>query len=221
MERENGIDLTDKEIIGKGSSAVIYDLGDDTCYKKIYNKDFINQDDQITVLETIKNLKLANFCKIKNITYNENGDVVGYVIKRYENQNVDILSLPKDYLLDSYTGLYYDLYKLAENFICVKDLKLSNVFINYDGIVVYDYDLYKKGDSTDAALINNRIKLNCLFNEILSYELTYKYNLDPRICVEKINELFNARTDIKTLEESLKNYNRIIDFIRGNYEKRR
>ncbi len=221
MEKENNIDLTDKEIIGKGSSAVIYDLGDDTCYKKFYNKDFINQDDQAIVLETIKNLKLTNFCKIRDITYDANGDVVGYVIKRYDNENVDILSLPKDYLLDSYRRLYYDLYKLAEHFIYVKDLKLSNVFITDDGIVVYDYDLYRKGDSTDASLINNRIKLNCLFNEILSHELSYKYNFDPRICVEKVNELFNARTDINTLEESLKNYNRIIDFIRGDYEKRR
>ena len=217
MERlDNEPKFNEKDIVDKGSSAVIYNLPGNSCYKKIYNKDFISED-QTKVLETIKNLQLYNFCKIRDIYYNDEGKVIGYSMPRYENIDITILSLPKDYLLDSYRNIYNDIMKLSEKFIFIKDLSAHNVFYTDRGIIIYDYDLYTMGDSIDYALIHNKAKLNSLFNELLSYELTFKYNFDPRVSTDKVNELFNARTDINTLEESLNKFNRPIDFIRGNY----
>ena len=91
------------------------------------------------------------------------------------------------------------------------------MFYTDRGIVIYDYDLYTMGDSIDYALIHNKAKLNSLFNELLSHELTFKYNFDPRVSTDKVNELFNARTDIKSLDNALDKFNRPIEFIRGNY----
>ena len=205
-----------ENIIDKGSSAVIYELSNNTCYKKIYNKDYISED-QTKVLETIKNLKLYNFCKINDIYYNNEGKVLGYSMPIYHNVDISILSMPKDYLLDSYRNIYSDIYKLSKNLIYIKDLSAHNVFYADRGIIIYDYDLYTMGDSIDYSLIHNKAKLNSLFNELLSYELTFIYNIDHKIANTKVNELFNARTDINTLEKTLEKFNRPIDFIRGNY----
>ena len=58
MERlDNEPKFNEKDIVDKGSSAVIYNLPGNSCYKKIYNKNFISED-QTKVLETIKNLQL-------------------------------------------------------------------------------------------------------------------------------------------------------------------
>ena len=208
--------LNENDIIDKGSSAVIYELPGNTCYKKIYNNNFISED-QAQVLETIKNLQLYNFCKIRDIYYNDEGKVIGYSMPRYGNIDITILSLPKDYLLDSYRNIYSDIMRLSEKFIYIKDLTAHNVFYTDRGIIIYDYDLYTMGDSIDYALIHNKAKLNSLFNELLSHELTFKYNFDPRVSTDKVNELFNARTDIKSLDNALDKFNRPIEFIRGNY----
>lgn len=212
--------LDNYKIIGKGSSAIIYDLGNETCYKKIYNKNYINEPDEKTIIERIKNLHLYNFCKINDIYYQDNR-IIGYTMPKYHNDDLDILSMPKDYILDSYRNLCDDIDKLSDNYICIKDLDIHNVFYSLDGIIIYDYDLYKIVNSKEHARLNNRMKLNCLFNEILSHELTFKYYLDSRIKQDKVNELFNYQTDINVLEDKLTKYNRIIDFIRGNYEKHR
>lgn len=218
MENVNReLNLDNKEIIGKGSSAIIYALDNASCYKKIYNKEYVNEDGQAIVLETIKNLKLSNFCKIKDINFNKEGNVLGYTMERYRNYNINILSMPKDYLIDSYRACYNDILKLSEKLICIKDLKINNVFYTENGLIIHDYDLYTIGKNPSYALYNNIAKLNCLFNEILSYELTINYKFDSRIAYDKVNELFNARTDINTLEGALNKYNRPIDFIRGNY----
>lgn len=208
--------FSEKDIINKGSSSVVYSIPGNSCYKRIYNKNFVSED-QNKVLETIKNLQLYNFCKIRDIYYDNEGKVLGYSMPKYGNIDITIVSLPKDYLLDSYRNIYNDIMKLSEKFIYIKDLEAQNVFYTESGIIIHDYDLYTIGNSVDYALIHNKAKLNSLFNELLSYELTFKYNMNPKIVTEKVNELFNARTDINTLEETLTKFNRPIDFIRGNY----
>ena len=114
------VDLTNKEIIGKGSAGVVYEVDAISCYKKIYNKDYTSIEDQAEVLKTIKNLKLSNFCKIKDININGNGYVMGYYMPIYNNQDLDIMRLPKDYLLDSYKNIYNDILLLSKKGIYIK-----------------------------------------------------------------------------------------------------
>ena len=209
------------EFLRHGSNGVVYDLGNNTCLKKIFNRKNINNDDQSYVINTMSKLPLRNFCKLLEI-FQEDNKVTGYTMQKYQEEDISILYVAKDYLLDSYRNLYNDMLTLAENYICVDDFKASNVFITMDGIVAYDFDLYSKKTSKETARIINIARLNIMFNELLKTELLTKSHSDYNDeYLRQIDNLFNARTNIDSLEEQLYNFNRVIDYMRGLYGENR
>jgi hypothetical protein len=203
------------EFLRHGSNGVVYDLGNNTCLKKIFNRKNINNDDQSYVINTMSKLPLRNFCKLLEV-FQEDNKVTGYLMQKYQEEDISILYVAKDYLLDSYRNLYNDMLTLAENYICVDDFKASNVFITMNGIVAYDFDLYSKKTSKENARILNIARLNIMFNELLKVELLTKSHSDyNEEYLRQIDNLFNARTNIDSLEVQLYNFNRIIDYVRG------
>ena len=209
------------EFLRHGSNGVVYDLGNNTCLKKIFNRKNINNDDQSYVINTMSKLPLRNFCKLLEI-FQEDNKVTGYLMQKYQEEDISILYVAKDYLLDSYRNLYNDMLTLAENYICVDDFKASNVFITMDGIVAYDFDLYSKKTSKENARILNIARLNIMFNELLKTELLTKSHSDYNDeYLRQIDNLFNARTNIDSLEEQLYNFNRVIDYMRGLHGENR
>ena len=209
------------EFLRHGSNGVVYDLGNNTCLKKIFNRKNINNDDQSYVINTMSKLPLRNFCKLLEI-FQEDNKVTGYLMQKYQEEDISILYVAKDYLLDSYRNLYNDMLTLAENYICVDDFKASNVFITMNGIVAYDFDLYSKKTSKETARIINIARLNIMFNELLKTELLTKSHSDYNDeYLRQIDNLFNARTNIDSLEEQLYNFNRVIDYMRGLYGENR
>ena len=209
------------EFLRHGSNGVVYDLGNNTCLKKIFNRKNINNDDQSYVINTMSKLPLRNFCKLLEI-FQEDNKVTGYLMQKYQEEDISILYVAKDYLLDSYRNLYNDMLTLAENYICVDDFKASNVFITMNGIVAYDFDLYSKKTSKETARTLNIARLNIMFNELLKTELLTKSHSDYNDeYLRQIDNLFNARTNIDSLEEQLYNFNRVIDYMRGLYGENR
>ena len=209
------------EFLRHGSNGVVYDLGNNTCLKKIFNRKKINNDDQSYVINTMSKLPLRNFCKLLEI-FQEDNKVTGYLMQKYQEEDISILYVAKDYLLDSYRNLYNDMLTLAENYICVDDFKASNVFITMNGIVAYDFDLYSKKTSKETARTLNIARLNIMFNELLKTELLTKSHSDYNDeYLRQIDNLFNARTNIDSLEEQLYNFNRVIDYMRGLYGENR
>ena len=209
------------EFLRHGSNGVVYDLGNNTCLKKIFNRKNINNDDQSYVINTMSKLPLRNFCKLLEI-FQEDNKVTGYLMQKYQEEDISILYVAKDYLLDSYRNLYNDMLTLAENYICVDDFKASNVFITMDGIVAYDFDLYSKKTSKETARILNIARLNIMFNELLKTELLTKSHSDYNDeYLKQIDILFNARTNIDSLEVQLYNFNRVIDYMRGLHGENR
>ena len=209
------------EFLRHGSNGVVYDLGNNTCLKKIFNRKNINNDDQSYVINTMSKLPLRNFCKLLEI-FQEDNKVTGYLMQKYQEEDISILYVAKDYLLDSYRNLYNDMLTLAENYICVDDFKASNVFITMDGIVAYDFDLYSKKTSKETARTLNIARLNIMFNELLKTELLTKSHSDYNDeYLRQIDNLFNARTNIDSLEEQLYNFNRVIDYMRGLHGENR
>ena len=209
------------EFLRHGSNGVVYDLGNNTCLKKIFNRKNINNDDQSYVINTMSKLPLRNFCKLLEV-FQEDNKVTGYLMQKYQEEDISILYVAKDYLLDSYRNLYNDMLTLAENYICVDDFKASNVFITMDGIVAYDFDLYSKKTSKETARTLNIARLNIMFNELLKTELLTKSHSDYNDeYLRQIDNLFNARTNIDSLEEQLYNFNRVIDYMRGLHGENR
>lgn len=209
------------ESLKHGSNGVVYDLGNNTCLKKIFNRKNINNDDQSYVIDTMSKLPLSNFCKLLEV-FHEDNKVTGYTMQKYQEEDISVLYIAKDYLLDSYRNLYNDMLILAENYICVDDFKASNVFITMNGIVAYDFDLYSKKTSKEIAKALNIARLNIMFNELLKTELLIKSQSEYKDeYLKQIDNLFNARTDIDSLESQLYNFNRIIDYIRGLHGENR
>lgn len=205
-----------------GSTGVVYDLGNNTCLKKIFNRKKINNDDDHSyVIDTMSKLPLRNFCKLLEV-FHEDNKVTGYLMQKYQEEDLSLLYIAKDYLLDSYRYLYYDMLTLAENYICVDDFKPSNVFITNNGIVAYDFDLYSKKVSKENARILNIARLNIMFNELLKVELLTKSHSDyNEEYLRQIDRLFNAQTNIDSLEVQLYDFNRIIDYVRGLHGENR
>ncbi len=209
------------EFLRHGSNGVVYDLGNNTCLKKIFNRKNINNDDQSYVINTMSKLPLRNFCKLLEV-FQEDNKVTGYLMQKYQEEDISILYVAKDYLLDSYRNLYNDMLTLAENYICVDDFKASNVFITMNGIVAYDFDLYSKKTSKENARILNIARLNIMFNELLKVELLTKSHSDyNEEYLRQIDNLFNAQTNIDSLEAQLIDFNRIIDYMRGLHGENR
>ena len=98
-----------KKYIDEGTQGRIYDIGDNTCFKKFFNPCV----DPNGILSAIKNLKLSNFCEIKDIIESE-GYILGYTMPIYHHDpKLDILGLPKDYIIDSYHGMYDGVIKIS------------------------------------------------------------------------------------------------------------
>jgi len=205
--------------IKSGSGGVVYDVGNNTCYKKIFNHEYMNNRDGIEILNTIKNLKLFNFCKLFEI-FHDSDYIYGYTMERICEKDIDILGISKTYLLNSYTNLYMSMMILAENDIYANDFGFHNVFITSEGIIAYDYDLYVKNNKYSAKT-RNLAKLNSMFNELLNHEIETKYpSINPNVAVLKVNELFNFKTDPETLKEKLERYESILDYMEDSYEKK-
>ena len=61
-----------------------------------------------------------------------------------------------------------------------------------------------------------------MFNELLKTELLTKSHSDYNDeYLRQIDNLFNARTNIDSLEEQLYNFNRVIDYMRGLHGENR
>ena len=93
------------EVLKHGANGVVYDLGNNTCLKEKKKKKNINNDDQSYVIETMSKLPLRNFCKLLEI-FKDDNKVTGYTMQKYQEEDISILYVAKDYLLDSYRNLY-------------------------------------------------------------------------------------------------------------------
>ena len=209
------INLTGKKPINHGCAGVVFDLGNGTCYKRIYNEEYTNIKDKGNILRTIKNLRLSNFCRIEEIVYDNEGYVIGYLMPIYKEDGLDVLASSKDYILDSYRNIYNGVLTLSENGIFMNDFDSHNTFITNDGVIIYDFDMYLMIDRIDYLRIRNVAQLNILFNQIFKNEVLYKHSMyDPRLIDKNIDSLFGARTNPELLDDTLSKYQSPIEYLK-------
>jgi len=212
------INIKGKKFIEHGCSGVVFDLGNGMCYKQIFNEENTNTSDKGNILKTINNLHLSNFCRIEEIFYDSNGYVVGYTMPIYHEEGLDVLALPKDYILDSYQNIYNGVLKLSEEGIFMDDFGSHNSFITKDGIIIFDFDKYSKQDNPVYLRLRNLAKLNILFNQICKDEALYKHSIyDPRVVDANIDFLFGARTNPEFLNDALSKYQTPIEYLKVHH----
>ncbi len=203
-------------IIGIGSSGVVYKLDDDTCIKVFYEDGYYNEEE----IEAIMNMNLDNYYEIYKLLYNSEKKDTSYTMKYYLDEDIDILKLPILYTLDNLNGIYKSIVKLSKEMFLVCDLYYGNVITNKDEIIVIDVDRYKHIKSkkvTKKELLNRNTKaLYRVFRQLYCNSICRRYDdlkKDEKIIYE-IYDLFDIENKPIDIYKKLVKYKYPIDYIR-------
>ena len=194
-------------IIGYGLYGVVYQLGTDKCLKYISNDSYSHPE----IIKEIMNMDLNNFYKIYKILYDNDNYFSGYIMKYYENIELDILSSQVDYTLSNFYNLTKDIEKISNKFILLKDMHSENIILDKDKIIVIDIDNSIFSLNSNIYL-NNIISLYNLFKNLYIDQINkyHKHTLDE---LSVIKRLFTYRSNYNIYDE-LKNYKYPIDYIK-------
>ena len=204
--------LNNYNMIGKGYFSEVYQISDNEVLKVYQRPAFYTA---YSVLKKLKHFDLESFYKIFKLYTDNEKRLLGYVMKYYKPENIDILTMPKDFILDNYAKMYQDMIYLSYKGIQICDLDIHNIILNSDGITILDADNY-----AFSRLINrsNIDALNNLFINLFCYHLGL-YHIPDGLNLENFNkvvknDLFNFEMEPVTLARTLKRYQTPIDYIK-------
>ena len=149
------------------------------------------------VFTTIMALRLKNFYQLYDLYYNRNlTKIRGYLAKYYEPKEIDILTMPVDYVLNNFYNLYESATKLAVNGIRICDLHDGNVILQDKEIIVIDVDEYHKDHifNDEKSVLRKNIKAICALFISLFNDALYKYHSSENLVAlsELTSELFRV-----------------------------
>lgn len=194
----------------RGNYGIIYKITDDKCFKYFY---LGNVAEMLDVMKDIRDLDLDNFYKIYDFLFDNNGDFCGYTMKYYQDNNIDIMTMPMDYTIDNLRRIANSVKKLSDNQISVIDLKEHNIIMDENNITVIDVDLYTRSNCSHDYL--SEINIDALYRMFINlcyYTLSKKHftTIDD---TTYLTELFNYKEDVDTLCKKLAKYKYPIDYI--------
>lgn len=195
-----------------GSCGNIYKINNEVCLKRFDKDAYYNED----AFEIVINMNLENFYKVYEMLYDREQEFAGYIMKYYQAENIDILTMPISWTLDNFYGLYDSIDKLTKKNILVEDLHDGNVIVNKDGITVIDIDMYKllKIGLEDEVIFLNKKRLYFLFRDLYINSIVNNH-CEMRNSGLILNGLFDHREDISEVNNKLKKYKYPIDYIRA------
>lgn len=205
--------------LGSGLYGSVYRINFEECVKK-FKKENVEIDKEVLLL--IQKIGLDNFCQIRSLLYNKNKKLIGYLMRYYQKENIDILTMPTEYIIENLRKLYISVIKLTHNNIYIDDMHTENIIINSKGITVIDYDLYTLNRFLTPELLEykNTSALRVLF-ETLFIETLIEFHRD--LCIESNNRLIKRTFHLWNSEEldktckKLTRYKYPIDYIiQGN-----
>lgn len=164
-------DFNTDTLFKQGFFGKVYLTDDNKCLK-VFKEPLIRGttfDFEEDTYNEIRKLKLNNFYELYDLYYNkELTQILGYLSKYYQNENIDILTMPTDYTLNNLCQLYNSFEKLSEHNIFTNDIHSGNVIINSKEIVVIDTDLYYKSGLVEEEPTLNILKEKSILNENIS-----------------------------------------------------
>ncbi len=206
---EKNINYTVDKSINGGNCGRIFKLDENTLLKY-----FIRGEYDEAAFKTIMNMNLDNFYKIYKLLYNSEGKFVGYTMKSYKDENIDILTMPTDYTLDNLIKLSNSVKRLSDNNILINDMREGNSVMDSNNITIIDIDLYKKVNNIDIYDLSNLNKkylfhlfAGLYFKSLCTYHDAFKS--DNLV----IDSLFNGENDTSDICKRLVKYKYPIDYI--------
>jgi hypothetical protein len=200
--------------INSGQHGIVYRTSKTECIK-VYNDHYsIN----IEVLELIKELKLKNFYDILKLYYARSGIFKAIKMKYYHEEDIDILTMPTEYTLDSLYALQKSAEILTQNNIQIEDTHTGNIILTNEGIIVIDVDLYSFNKFRTLNELQNRNigKIGYVFKELFAESFFDNHSDIKNInTIEVICELFSYITpqSIEKTYKKLVKYKYPIDYI--------
>lgn len=203
-----------KEKIGSGGSGEVYKTGKDSCIKIFkYPHNINNKLEEI--LRIISELDLENMYQIKKILYNDEKDLIGYMMKYYQEEKIDILTMPVEYTIENMIGLYKLANSLGKRNIRTHDLIPINTILTENKIIVIDTDGYFLEDYECANF--NKYGINCLLTDLYKKHLSLNHNIsnyNPET-INNIDNLFQQHNP-EIIYKKLSKHKYPIDYIRKN-----
>lgn len=223
----NKNDFNTSNLFKQGFFGKIYLTDDNKCFKVF--KQPLEREESLDFEEDtfneIKELKLDNFYELYDLYYNEElTQILGYLSRYYQSENIDILTMPTDYTLNNLCLLYNSFKKLSEHNIYTNDMHSNNVIVNRSNIIVIDVDLYYKGETIEEGFPldvfrENISNLNDLFLDIYFSSLNnhiFSSKYDKINMARKIQRLFTMTTtsSVEPIIKKLIKYKYPIDYLR-------
>ena len=149
--------------------------------------------------------------------------VDAYTAKYYRDDDIDVLTTTKDYLLDNFRELEELFTMFTTNGIKPGDLKRDNTVLNSKGIILIDPDSFSiSTDSNNDLVIKNKKALLSLFKGLLLNCALYKEDceqsiqfIDRKINIDLTDFEINESTEITAeLSKKLKYVKKPIDYFR-------
>ena len=184
---------------------------------KLFNNNH-TADDQVIAL--IKELNLNGFTSIHNLLYSRYSKLFkGYTMDYIKKSEIDILTMPSTYTLDSLFTLYQSFLKLTRNNVFISDVHEDNVIMNENGLTMIDFDLYTINKFFEPQVLerkNIRACL-CLFRD-LYYTALEKYhsNLNgyqSSLIISSLFESLYQNNGMEKICKKLVKYKYPIDYI--------
>ena len=226
---EHEFDLSDK--IGNGFCGEVYRYDSEFVLKK-YRESCPNcLKLKRNIYEAIKEINSPHVVEIINLLYTNkignsnsplfglrNKSISGYMCKYIKPDKIDILSIPTEYLLYNINELNKVFTEFSNRNIRAIDVKVENVVMQNDKIVLIDLDLFRKGMLRDKRIERlNQIDLLHLFRDMVSDSIfDCEYNIDFLESIEKIFDLskFTKETDlILEITKQFQKYKYPVDYI--------
>ena len=195
-----------------GSCGNIYKISYDTCLKWFNEDSYCNEE----AFEMLMDMDLKNFYKVYKMLYDIYHDFVAYIMKYYDSEDIDFLTMPMSYILDNFYDLFESVVKISDKNILIQDLHDGNVITNKNQIIVIDVDMYYilKNPSKNEAICANYKKLCYLFRDLFINAIS-KYHPDLSDAGLIINNLFHYKNNSSDVYKKLKTYKYPIDYIRS------
>lgn len=166
----------------------------DCLYKYYIKKDLFNK---LKELNDKNIVKLYNYYYFLNSSINKILPIDAYTMNYIKNDNINLLTINKEYLLNTIDSLENTCYNLSKNKIEIHDAHHSNIIFNNNGASIIDVDsfLLDKLRSTKKILLHNKKELLYYIKSKLKNEY---YNLSEVENFYKLEKYlsFNLKNNI-------------------------
>lgn len=200
-------DQSNFKYLNKGNCATV-DYNHDIIFKQYFPSTELGHRLKACVFDILKDIDNPHFIELIDIYANdsllklifnklweEDFIVDAYSAKYYENENINVLTQPVDYLLDNIRELEILLGIFSSNAILVDDIHSENVIYTPQKMIIIDPDWFRIYKDEDLVIRNKR-KLLWLCKDICEDLLSLKYTY------EKIDNMVKKLTNFEVNEKT-------------------